>query len=235
MNQVPAFKMLTRLSALIAGFVLSISSCAPIITKHRMAISHETIPCPDSIRTTCMLVKIDTMDEWQPWPMAKPIFDFDYQLGYSYDLAVEEVQKRNKKTPPWWRLVEVMSKEEYTRKTPRVVGTKWTLREYGPSQEMVPVPEGVFVTLNFADYGSISGNSGCNRFFAEASFPDSDRISVSNPGSTRMMCSEPEGIMEVEREFLSILQDAQSYHMQREVLTILCERDHRLIFDQVLE
>ena len=212
-----------------------LASCAPIITRHRMAISHEVIPCPDSIRTTCLLVKIDTMNNWQPWPMARKIHGFNYQLGYSYDLAVEEVQKRNKKTPGWWRLVEVMSKDEYVQESPRIFGSKWVLRQYGPDMDRKTPPEGVVVSLNFSDYGSISGKSGCNRYFAECSFPDSDRIAISNPGSTRMMCSDPEGIMQLETGYLQLLAQAQSYHVDREVLTILCQRDQVLIFDQVIE
>lgn len=212
-----------------------LTSCAPIITKHRMAISNETIPCPDSIRTTCLLVKIDTMESWTPWPAAKEIHGFEYQLGFSYDLAVEEVQKRNKKTPPWWRLVEVMSKEEFIPTKPRIYNTKWILSAYGmPEDQQEPIP-GTEISLNFSDYGSISGKAACNRYFAEAGFMGLDGIKVTNPGSTRMACLSPEGIMELEHEYLELLAMARKYEVDREILTIYCEQGELLVFQQILE
>lgn len=200
-----------------------------------MAISNETIPCPDSIRTTCLLVKIDTMETWTPWPAAKKIYGFEYQLGFSYDLAVEEVQKRNKKNPPWWRLVEVMSKEEYIETKPRIYNTKWVLDTYGmPENQQEPIP-GTEITLKFSDYGSISGKAACNRYFAEATFKGADGITIVNPGSTRMACLAPEGIMDLEQSYLKLLGKAIKYGVDRETLTVYCEGGETLVYQQVLE
>lgn len=209
-----------------------ISSCAPIVSRHRMVIGHETILCPDSIRATCMLVKIDTASQWMAWPMTKEIYGFTYQSGFKYELAVEEVRKRGKNTLPWWRVVEVMTKEEFTMERPKVYGTNWRLTAYGDDAERQTPVEGAEVTLEFSEYGSISGKSGCNRYFAECSFPGTNRIKVANPGSTRMMCMDPEGLMELEQTYLRLLTQSVSYEMNRESLTIQCQNDRILIFEK---
>ncbi|MDP5170381.1 MAG: META domain-containing protein [Bacteroidia bacterium] len=200
-----------------------------------MEISHETIPCPDSIRATCLLVKIDTAKTWQPWPKSKDIYGFTYQHGFTYELAVEEVQKRSKKFPPWWRSVEVLTKTAYVEKKPTIFGSKWVLVSYGPSTDPVAPPTGTVPTLNFSDFASVSGEAGCNRFFAECSIPDGDHIQISRPGSTRMMCNEPEGVMEFEGQYLQLLSEAQAFLMDRDRLTLRCQRDRVLIFEKVFE
>lgn len=182
-----------------------------------------------------MLVKIDSATEWSPWPMSKEIFGFNYTSGFTYDLAVEEVQKRNKKTPPWWRLTEVMSREEYVRKDPKVYNTNWLLTEYGEAGSLATPMEGIRITLDFSGFGSISGKAPCNRYFAECSFPGENLMEISNPGSTRMACLSPEGVMQLEAEYLKMLSEVFTYQQQSGVLTLETESGSQLVFQQIFE
>ncbi len=221
---------------LLASIILTLASaCAPLITKHRMEIKDTTIACPDSVWASCLLVKIDTMRQWQPWPMAKPIHGFTYQHGFMYELAVEEVRTRKSENPPWWRLVEVMSKEAFVEQRPTIYGTKWALTAMGPASAPVALPAGVEITLGFSEYGSVSGNSGCNRYFAECSLPGGDKITFTHPGSTRMMCNQPAGVMEWENSFLESLANAETFGRERDQLVIQVKNGTMLTFDRVEE
>ena len=211
------------------------SSCAPIITKHRMVISHETVPCPDSIRASCLLVKIDSAQSWRAWPVEKQIYGFEYVSGFTYDLAVEEVQKRNRNSPPWWRMIEVLSKEEYVQSDPPMYNTSWLLIEYGAEGQMKKPEEGIRVTLDFSGFGSISGQAPCNRYFAECAFPDQKRLEISNPGSTRMACLEPEGIMALEAEYLSLLSQVKRYQQEGNKLILIVDQQAQLVYQQISE
>lgn len=215
-------------------FTLASSACAPIITRHRMEIKDSTIACPDSVWASCLLVKIDTMQQWQPWPMAKPIHGFTYQHGFMYELAVEEVRTRKGANPPWWRLVEVMSKEAYVEQRPTIYGTKWILTGMSTAEAPVALPASAEITLGFSEYGSVSGNAGCNRYFAECSVPDGGKISFTYPGATRMMCNQP-GIMVLENSFLQSLAGAETYERDRDKLVIKAKGGTVLTFDRIQE
>ena len=108
--------------------------------------------------------------------------------------------------------------------------TVWTLASYGLSDNLTPVLEGTTVTLQFhGDTGEFEGSAGCNHYFGgyEA---DDETLTVTSPiGNTEMACMEPEGIMEQEQAYLSILRDMESYSIIDNSLTITCG-DNILVF-----
>ena len=80
-----------------------------------------------------------------------------------------------------------------------VTNTKWTLTDQ-VSGSKTP-------TLNIEDK-RISGNSGCNNFFAEATVDaNNGTFLVGNVGSTRMACND----LKTEQNFFNLLEQANKY------------------------
>ena len=81
-------------------------------------------------------------------------------------------------------------------------GTRWTLTQWAPG-EAATVPRPIEIEV---EAGRISGQAGCNRFFANLSTAEPDApgaLRVSQPGATRMAC-EGEA-MQAENRFLGAL------------------------------
>jgi heat shock protein HslJ len=80
-----------------------------------------------------------------------------------------------------------------------VTNTKWTLTDQ-VSGSKTP-------TLNIEDK-RISGNGGCNNFFAEATVDaNNGTFLVGNVGSTRMACND----LKTEQNFFNLLEQANKY------------------------
>ncbi len=81
-------------------------------------------------------------------------------------------------------------------------------------------------TLSFAKDGKISGNAGCNDYFANYEV-DGNKLSFSAIGSTKMFCGD--GLMAEESAFLSALEKAASYRITGDSLQIYAADDTTLI------
>ncbi len=84
-------------------------------------------------------------------------------------------------------------------------GVNWVLARTIPGTEITAVFDG----------GQLSGSAGCNNYFGTyvtGSSRDKNTISVSELGTTRMMCAEE--IMEQESEYLAALQSATNYSIE---------------------
>jgi len=90
-------------------------------------------------------------------------------------------------------------------------GTDWDLVSYG---DQIPLMDSK-PTLQFIE-DRISGSTGCNNFFGGYEL-DGDEISIGQMGSTLMAC---EGLMEQETAILAILQEAVSFSLETDTLTI---------------
>ena len=108
--------------------------------------------------------------------------------------------------------------------------TAWKLQSYGPSDNLTPALEGTEVTLQFnSDTGEFNGTASCNHYFGGYEV-NGKEITVTSPvGNTEMACLEPEGIMEQEQAYLSILGSMERYSIKDNILTITCG-DNLLVF-----
>jgi heat shock protein HslJ len=109
-------------------------------------------------------------------------------------------------------------------------GVTWRLDTYldskGNRMSLIPGSE---ITAEFKD-GQVSGESGCNNFFA-AYLVDGDRLGISSISFTEMFCVEPSGIMQQEETYLKALNDAASYLVNDRRLQIIdLDGQTRLIF-----
>ena len=76
---------------------------------------------------------------------------------------------------------------------------------------VVSLVEGTVITARFEE-GAIAGTSGCNRYRASCELGDG-QIKIGPGMGTRKACSEPPGIMEQERRFLSLFEHAARYEI----------------------
>lgn len=88
-----------------------------------------------------------------------------------------------------------------------LVGTSWRLASL---EGRAPL-SGVEITTAF-DEGSVHGSSGCNSFGGSYRV-NGDEIEITELQSTLMACAIPEGAMDQEQEFLSLLSTSDSYQV----------------------
>ncbi|MFC2052945.1 Gmad2 immunoglobulin-like domain-containing protein [Chloroflexota bacterium] len=84
----------------------------------------------------------------------------------------------------------------------------WILERYGGEEVLA----GTRITAEFKD-SQVTGTAGCNNYFASYVQTDS-RLEVGPIGATRMMCSDPEGIMEQESGYLALLESANTFQIE---------------------
>lgn len=106
----------------------------------------------------------------------------------------------------------------------------WVLISYGEEGRLQAVLEGMEITAIFIPGEAVvRGSSGCNHYFGDYEVTGSE-LSVSNIAFTEMACLTPEGIMEQEQLFLSMLAAAESFQVQEKQLTIFSGDDQILEF-----
>ena len=93
-------------------------------------------------------------------------------------------------------------------------GTSWQVMSYNNGKGGVTsLIIGTEISANFGEDGQLTGNSGCNSYFAEYE-TDGDNISIGTAGKTEMACIEPEGLMEQELQYLAALETAATYKIE---------------------
>ena len=102
--------------------------------------------------------------------------------------------------------------------------TFWTLQSMAGSS---PLPEAE-ITAGFLD-GKIMGSTGCNNYFAAYDTRD-DLLILTNAGVTEMACLEPEGVMEVESQFLDYFYQVDRFHLSGEELQLITADGESLVF-----
>lgn len=108
--------------------------------------------------------------------------------------------------------------------------TKWFLKSFGEQGNLKTIIEGSEITATFNSFeGQVNGSAGCNIYGGRYQVTDS-RLSISEIYFTEMACLSPEGVMEQEQEFLSILSNAQSFEADDTTLTIFCSGGVQLYF-----
>jgi heat shock protein HslJ len=113
----------------------------------------------------------------------------------------------------------------YKAQSQDLAGTNWEATVYNNGkQAVVGILEGTTLSASFGTDGNLSGNSGCNQYNG-AYKVDGDQITIGPLASTMMMCSDPEGVMDQEAQFLAALQSAASYQIEGNVLELRTKDD----------
>ena len=109
-------------------------------------------------------------------------------------------------------------------------GNYWYLTSYGNVDSPKDLLKDTEITLFFdGDEGFLNGSAGCNSYGADYEI-NGGGITVSDIASTEIYCTSPEGIMEQEAEFLSLLGDAETFEVDDTALTIFCSGGQELFF-----
>lgn len=94
-----------------------------------------------------------------------------------------------------------------------LTGTRWEVVNFNNGRgALVSLLPGTRVTLEFGADGRVTGSSGCNTFFSSYQV-SGNSIVIGPPSSTQTLCSEPEGIMQQETDFLNILRIASTFRL----------------------
>jgi len=109
----------------------------------------------------------------------------------------------------------------FTAQPTTLAGTSWTVIGYNNGKEaVVSVIIGTEPTAVFGEDGTLSGSAGCNDYNAPYEADDDGIISIGPAATTRKMCSEPEGIMEQESQYLAALGTAATYRLEADRLEV---------------
>jgi heat shock protein HslJ len=101
-----------------------------------------------------------------------------------------------------------------------LAGTAWQVTGYNNGkQAVVSLLADTTMTIAFDAEGRASGSAGCNRFTASYS-QDGDKVSFGPAAATRMMCPQPEGVMEQEAQFLKALETAATARLEGDSLEL---------------
>jgi heat shock protein HslJ len=94
-----------------------------------------------------------------------------------------------------------------------LAGSNWEAISYNNgSQAVVSLIAGTTITAQFGADGRVTGNTGCNTYFAGYMITG-DVIAIDAPGSTRRACMTPDGLMAQEARFLQSLASATRYRV----------------------
>ncbi len=77
----------------------------------------------------------------------------------------------------------------------------------------VPVLEGTQITLQWGEDGRYQGQSGCNIYQGTYHLGEEGALTMETPGVTRQQCASPEGIMDQEATYLSLLPRVTKYQL----------------------
>jgi heat shock protein HslJ len=94
------------------------------------------------------------------------------------------------------------------------LGGSWSLQ----SLDGEPLIPGTTITASFSS-GRVTGAAGCNQYFASYSTAGTGLV-IDGAGSTKMYCTSPEGVMEQEGLYLSLLQKASTFSLENGKLVI---------------
>lgn len=101
-----------------------------------------------------------------------------------------------------------------------LAGTRWNVTNYNNGKDaVVSVIAGTTITLDFDTTGRVSGNAGCNTYSAGYQV-NGNSLSISQPSVTLLACGAPEGVMEQEQQYLTALQNAATFDIAGNTLTI---------------
>lgn len=110
-----------------------------------------------------------------------------------------------------------------------LAGTAWDVLSYNNGREaLVSLLLGTEITADFGSDGRVSGNAGCNQYFASYAV-DGKAIEIGPAGTTRMFCADPPGVMERESEYLAAIESAATYSIQGNPLEMRTAADQMAI------
>ena len=104
-------------------------------------------------------------------------------------------------------------------------GVTWRATVYNNGRgAAVSLIDGSEITATFGADGLLSGSAGCNHYRA-AYVTEGSSITIQAPAATRKACSNPDGVMRQESEYLKALTTAATYAIQGRQLELRTAED----------
>lgn len=120
-------------------------------------------------------------------------------------------------------LIDLMADSGTMRFSPQsmeLAGTSWTATGINNGQAAVTsLVAGTEITANFGADGSLTGSAGCNNYNATYQ-TEGNGLIISPATTTRMACSQPEGLMAQEMQYLAALETVATYQLQGDKLEL---------------
>jgi len=91
-------------------------------------------------------------------------------------------------------------------------GTTWLLKTYIVDEQPVPLTDGALVSAQF-DGDQLIGSAGCNDYSATVAIDDGSMTISEVTAVTNNVCDEPEGIMEQEESYFTMLGAVSAYKL----------------------
>lgn len=98
-------------------------------------------------------------------------------------------------------------------------GETWVVTELVVDGSPTSPLDATTMTIQFED-GTATGVAGCNSFFGGYEL-DGSSISMGPLASTQAFCGEPEGLMDQEVTYLSLMEEADRFERSGDELTLL--------------
>jgi heat shock protein HslJ len=110
---------------------------------------------------------------------------------------------------------------------------EWVLASYGEQGDLQAVLAGTEITAMFdCAEERVTGSAGCNSYFADYD-ACGNKLSILELAWTEMACMSPEGVMEQEQEYLTLLLDTVTFQVEDSLLTISSSDGQVLFFGLV--
>lgn len=101
-----------------------------------------------------------------------------------------------------------------------LTGVSWVLVSYNDGKNnFVSVPPATEITLVFGKEGRLNGNAGCNNYSGDYRL-DGELITIGSLNSTEKHCLSPEGVMDLEQQYLTLLQQTTRYNIDGDELVL---------------
>jgi heat shock protein HslJ len=101
-----------------------------------------------------------------------------------------------------------------------LTNTNWVATSFNNGREaVVSLLADTTITADFAEDGTLSGTSSCNTYTTTYTV-DGEVMTIGETASTMMLCSEPEGVMEQEAQYLAALATTATFQIDGNTLTL---------------
>lgn len=107
-------------------------------------------------------------------------------------------------------------------------GTPWTLESFIEGETVSSLIAGTTITLQL-EAGRMTGSAGCNNYGGSYTL-EGGELTVNELVWTEMACMDPEGVMEQEQRYLSILNNATRLELEGGQLTLRTPDGRGLVF-----
>jgi heat shock protein HslJ len=109
----------------------------------------------------------------------------------------------------------------------QILHKKWKLLSMGTPGSEDSISPDTTIIVEFGADNRLYGSGGCNRYFGGYAVGPGNSLSITDIGSTRMMC--PEGIMRQEDRYFEALGNASAFRVENHKLQVFCDNGSRVL------